>query len=322
MTLVIADEAIELLKRDRSKRAAHFACLRAIPFCMQYETLCDGVDRLDAWRTIALKLHHRLLAQVVFLVLASFSIAPGSIGRIASIDDLNGIWNDVVRSVVSPSATSVDEEYFANAHIVALCTLYAYLPGKYGAQLMSVDPNACVRATRNILEELQKRELAEKTRCLLVGKLVESAVQNVLKNARADAQVQRLRWKKERRRLSKCMHAATLDDTRPEQNGWTKEWHMLPDAMQSMTHEDPKLACENHGSMTRKTSPLLEVEGAIGDTHISGAADECVVCLDAIGSKRKLFTCGHAQCCDDCAHVLRECPLCRTSASILMDVFV
>ena len=314
MTRVMAEDVLELLKRDRSKRAAHFACLRAIPFCMQYETLCDGVDRLDAWRTIALKLHHRLLAQVVFLVLASFSIAPGSIGRIASVDDLNGIWIDVTRSVVSPSATIVDEEYFVNAHVVALCTLYSYLPGKYGARLMSVDPSACVRATRNILEELQKRELAEKTRCLLVGKLVESAVQNVLKNARADARVQRLRWKKERRRLSKslALHAATLDES-----------HTLPDAIQSMTHEDTKPSCEARGSMlTRKSSPLLVAECAIGDARASSAADECVVCMDVIGSKRKLFTCGHAQCCDHCAHVLRECPLCRTPANILMDVFV
>ena len=227
MARLIAEDVLELLKRDRSKRAAHFACLRAIPFCTQYETLRDGVDRLDAWRTIALKLHHGPLAQVVFLVLACFSIDPGSIGKITSVDDLNGTWIDVVRSVVSPSATIVDEGYFANAHIVALCTLYAYLPGKYGAQLMSVDPNACVCATRNILGELQKRELAKKARCLLVGKLVESAVQNVLKQARADARVQRLRCKKERRRLSKRLHAATLD-----------ELHMLPDAMQSMTHED------------------------------------------------------------------------------------
>ena len=154
--------------------------------------------------------------------------------------------------------------------MAALFTLYTYLPEKYRGQLMSVSPREATYTTRHILEELQGVELAEQSKRNVVSKLVESAIRNVIKGAKEHAKVQRLRCKKERRRLAESMQNVSLDD--PEE--------------------------------TFTSTPLTALQGP-EDT--SCAADECVVCLDPIGSKRPLFTCGHARCCSMCAPIVHEC---------------
>ena len=141
MRQAVAEDSLELLKRDRSKRAAHAACLRAAPFCTPTETLQIGVERLDTWLAISVKLNHRPLEQVVVVVLACFLTIET---RVTSIDKLNERWLEITRAVVSPSATSIlDEGYLKNARKVALCVLYKYMPLKYGSPLLKVEPRGC-----------------------------------------------------------------------------------------------------------------------------------------------------------------------------------
>ena len=290
MTTVVAEDVLELLRRDRSNRAAHYACLKAVPFCKESETLQHGVRRLDGWLTISAKLDHRPLNKVVVIVLACFMLE--SVGRVTCAKDLNDAWLDIARSVVSPCATTVDESYLRDARMTALFTLYNYMPRKYRGQLMSVSPREATYTTRHILEELQGVELAEQAKRNVVSKLVESAIRNVIKGAKEHAKVQRLRCKKERRRLAEAMKNVSLDD----------------------------LAEETFTSTEEADSTPLNTLEVPADT--SCAADECVVCLDPIGSKRPLFTCGHARCCSMCAPIVHECPMCRQPVRILMDIFV
>ena len=43
----------------------------------------------------------------------------------------------------------------------------------------------------------------------------------------------------------------------------------------------------------------------------SKAADECAVCLEALGPQRLLFeNCGHARLCESCSLDVEHCPLC------------
>ena len=72
MRQAISEDSLELLKQDRSKRAAHAVCLRAIPFCASSETLQIGVERLGTWLAISVNVNHRHLEQVVVVVLACF----------------------------------------------------------------------------------------------------------------------------------------------------------------------------------------------------------------------------------------------------------
>ena len=288
--MVIAQDLLELLQRDKSKRAAHYACLKATPFCKESETLQHGVRRLDEWLTISAKLDHRPLNKVVVIVLACFMLE--SVGRVTCAKDLNDAWLDIARSVVSPCATTVDESYLRDARMTALFTLYKYLPGTYKVALMSVKPTDATSTTRAILEELQRIEMAEQAKRNVVSKLVESAIRNVIKGAKEHAKVQRLRCKKERRRLAESVQNVSLDDPVKATFTTTEEVDPTP------------LNC-------------LEVPADTGS-----AADECVVCLDPIGSKRPLFTCGHARCCSACAPIVQECPMCRQPVRILMHIFV
>ena len=290
MTRVAAEDVLELLRRDRSNRAAHYACLKATPFCKESETLQDGVERLDAWLRISAELNHRPLNKVVVVVLACFLLE--SAGRVTCVAGLNDAWLDITRSVVSPCATTVPESYLRDARMTALFTLYKYMPETYRGELMSVSPREATCTTRPVLEELQEVELAEQVRRRVVGKLVATAIGNVLKGVREHGRIQRLRSKKERRRLAEAMQNVSLDD----------------------------LAEETFTSTEESDSTPLNTLEVPADT--SSAADECIVCLEPIGSKRPLFTCGHARCCSMCAPIVHECPMCRQPVRILMDIFV
>ena len=298
MTTVVAEGVLELLRRDRSNRAAHYACLKAAPFCKESESLQHGVRRLDAWLTLSVELDHGFLNKVVVVVLACFLLK--SSGRVKSVADLNDTWLDITRSVVSPCATTVHESYLRDARMAALFTLYKYMPEKYGVALMSVEKTNVTCVTRHILDELQGVELAEQARRNVVGKLVACAIRNVIKGVKEHARVQRLRWKKERRRLTKSIDPLPLDDAGP---GGENEGR-------PMTEDAPP-----HASLLAATAIATPVD-------TSSVVDECIVCLDPIGSKRPLFTCGHARCCSLCAPIVHECPMCRQPVRILMDIFV
>jgi hypothetical protein len=288
MANIVAKDVLELLKRDGSKRAAHLACLRAVPFCTESETLKDGIARLGAWFDMSVELNHEPLHQVVVIVLACFVITGSD--RVTYSADLNKRWLETSHDVVTPFAAKVSESYIADAEAVAICALYDSMPEKYGRRLMSTHSTGCNCGVRRVLAERQTVESVEQVRRKLVGKLVGFAIWNVLRGVKDDARCQRLRLKKQRRRLIKL----SLDDST---NGPGTE-HV--DALEIAT--PPPLA--------------LEV------VDRSTGADECLVCFGPIGSKRLLFTCGHARCCLACAPMLPECPMCRQPVSILMEIFV
>ena len=293
-TMVVAEDVLQVLRRDGSKRAAHFACLRAIPFCTKSETLEDGVARLGAWLDVSLKLKHRPLTQVVVIVLACFLV--DTTREVTCITELNQTWLEIARDVVSPCATTVDEHYLVDAHIIARCTLYKFMPQTYGKQLLSIRPRRCGGETRRVLEQLQRTELMAQARCRVVNKLVERAVRNVLKRVSDDARGARLRLKKQRRNLVKSMQDVSLAETAKE----------MP-----MPIEQVDLPLEV------ATAPLAALE--VPDS--SRASDECLVCFESLGSKRPLLTCGHARCCAICTPTLQECPMCQTPVRILMEIF-
>jgi hypothetical protein len=295
-TRVVAEDTLRVLRRDRSKRAAHFACLRAIPFCTKSETLEDGVARLGAWLDIGTKLNHRPLTQVVVLVLACFLV--DNTWRVTCVAELNEMWLKIARDVVSPCAAAVGERYLVHAQIIAHCTLYKFMPQAYGRTLLSTRPKYCSCETRRVLKELQRAELVAQARRRVVSKLVECAVRNVLKRLSDDARGARLRLKKQRRNLVKPMQSMSLD-------GEVKEM-LAPTGQVDLPLEvatPPRTALEAQDSGSR-------------------ASDECLVCFDSIGSKRPLLTCGHARCCAVCAPTLQECPMCQQPVCILMDIFV
>ena len=295
MTL-IAEDILQVLRRDRSKRAAHFACLRAIPFCTKSETLEDGVARLGAWLDISMKLKHRPLTQVVVVVLACFLV--GNTRRVTCVAELNATWLEIARATVSPFAPIVDEQYLVNAHIIARCTLYNFMPQTYGKHLLSIRPRRCGCETRWVLEALQRSELMEQTRRRVVSRLVECAVRNVIKSVSDDARGTRLRLKKQRRNLAKSMQDVSLvDDIAKE--------ILMPTEQVALPLEDT-------------TAPLAALEVS-NSCRVS--AVECLVCFEPLGSKRSLLTCGHARCCAVCTPKLQECPLCQQPVSILMEIF-
>ena len=291
MAQIVANDVLDLLKSDGSKRAAHIACLRAIPFCTESETLKDGVDRLGAWFDMSVELNHEPLHQVVVIVLACFLITGSN--RVTCSADLNKTWLEIARNVVTPFAANVSRSYITDAEAVAICTLYNSMPEKYGRRLMSTHSRGCSWEVQQMLAGRQAVEFVEQTRRKVVGKLMESAIGNVLKRMKDDARCQRLRLKKQRRRLIK---STQLDDST----------------------ENP--ATEQVDSLENATPSILALEGV--DSSSSRGADECLVCFDPLGSKRLLFTCGHARCCLVCAPILPECPMCQQPVSILMEIFV
>jgi hypothetical protein len=291
MARIVANDVLDLLKRDGSKRAAHIACLRAIPFCTESETLKDGVDRLGAWFDMSVELNHKPLHQVVSIVLACFLIVGSN--RVTCGADLNKRWLEIARNVVTPFATKISKSYITDVGAVAICTLYNSMPEKYGRRLMSTNSRGCSCEVQQMLAGRQSVEFVEQTRRKVVGKLMESAIGNVLKRMKDDARCQRLRLKKQRRRLIK---STQLDDST----------------------ENP--ATEQVDSLENATPSILALEGV--DSSSSRGADECLVCFDPLGSKRLLFTCGHARCCLVCAPMLPECPMCQQPVSILMEIFV
>ena len=298
MAQTVAKDVLELLKRDGSKRAAHFACLRAIPFCRESETLEDGVERLAAWFDMSVELKHQPLHQVIIIVLACFLVTGSN--RVTCGADLNERWLETAYDVVAPFAAKVNERYIADAEAVAICTLYNSMPEKYGEKLLSTHSRGCSCAARRMLTEHQTVVSVEQVRRKLVSKLVESAMKNVLKGVKDDARCQRLRLKKQRRKLVKSMQSVSLVGQSP--------------------------VCDEHVTSmhTESNLPLERVKLSIsvGRGETSSAADECIVCLEPIGSKRALFTCGHARCCGECAATVHECPMCRQPVSILMEIFV
>ena len=293
---VIAEDILQVLRRDRSRRAAHFACLRAIPFCTTSETLEDGVARLGAWLDVSLKLNHRPLTRVVVIVLACFLV--DNTQRVTCVSKLNETWLEIARDVVSPCATTIGEQYLVDAQIIARCTLYKFMPQTYGKQLLSMRPKSCSCETRWALEELQHAELMAQARRRVVSKLVECAVRNVLKRVSDDSRGARLRLKKQRRNLVKSMQHVSLADTANE----------MP-----MQTEQVDLPLE-----VARTAPLATLLEA---PDSSRASDECLVCFESLGSKRPLLTCGHARCCAVCTPKLQECPMCQKSVRILMEIF-
>ena len=293
-TRAVAEDVLQVLRRDGSKRAAHFACLRAIPLCTESETLEDGVARLGAWLDISTTLKHRPLNKVVVIVLACFLV--DNTQRVTCVSQLNETWIEIVRDVVSPCATTVGEQYLLDAQIIARCTLYKFMPETYGKQLLSIRPKGCSCETRWALEDFQRTELMAQARRRVVSKLVECAVRNVLKRVSDDARGARLRLKKQRRNLVKSMQDVSLAQTAKE----------MP-----MPIEQVDLPLEV------ATEPVAAREAP----DSSRASDECLVCFESLGSKRPLLTCGHARCCAVCTPKLQECPMCQTPVRILMEIF-
>ena len=294
MAQATAKNSVTVLSRDRSKRAAYAACLRAVPFCTSTETLQVGVERLDKWLRRSVALSHSEISQVVVVVLACFQLSSCSVNN---VDELNDTWIKIVREILSPQGKLADEKYLLHARMLALCTLYFYIPWNYAGVLVtsrfacSCD---CPCEIKLLIESLQRSELAERARETVVGKLVRKAVRNVLDRAREEAKVQQRRAKKTQRKRTQSTGLVFMEERRAECERQVEVNTPVRASAPSCTPSDP----------------------------VAVAADECVVCLDALGSKRPLFTCGHARCCAMCAALVRDCPMCRLPAQLIMEIYV
>lgn len=307
--------ALELLAGDRSKRSAQAACLRASPFCSESKSLQDGVERLDAWLTMSCELNCVHLNQVVVSVLACFSPLVEAPHRIRCVRDLNEAWIQVTGDILGPLARKVDERHLLDGRLVALCTLCEYLPERHGEQLTKVSTTGSAKATRSLVEEVRSRLLAERARRRIVGKLVEAAVNNVLRRVREDAVVQQRRSKKLRRRLTRL--SIGLDSTPAS---------LSPPSPTPHTPRSPRSPPTPPSPQTPHSPPPPVIVPATPSQHHaqheSTRSNECVVCFDELAPKRPLLTCGHARCCSLCAYTLQECPLCRKAVSVIMEIFV
>lgn len=298
-----SDTTLDLSKHDHSRGAAHAACLRATPFCSENESLADGVQRLGAWLTASLELKQNYLNQVIVVVLASFWV--GGTGRIASVRDLNDAWVQITRDVFGPLPPKLEKSYLLNARMIALCTLCKYMPERYGERLVNVRTAGIARDTRVLVNEIRSQVLAEWTMRRVVGKLVETAVSNVLRGAREEAVLQHRRSKKLRRRLARVsIGVAGVLQRAP--SPVPPSIPPTPPSPQAL----PTLAIVTAPPMQR------------GSTTCNTAAHECVVCLGELSSKRPLLACGHARYCSTCAYSLHECPLCRKAVGVVMEIFV
>ena len=128
----------------------------------------------------------------------------------------------------------------------------------------------------------------------MVGKLVKEAVCNVLSKAREEAKVQQRRAKKTRRKRTQSTELVLVEERCTE--------------------------CEKQADVN--TPVRASAPSCTSSDPVAVAADECVVCLDALGSKRPLFTCGHARCCAVCAALVWDCPMCRLPAQVIMEIYV
>ena len=294
MERATAKDSFVLLSHGRSKRAAHAACLRAIPFCTAIETLQVGVARLDEWLRMSVALNQSEINQVVVVVLACFQLSSCSVNN---VDELNDTWLEIVRALLSPQGGPADEKYLLHARILALCTLYTYMPSKYAHVLLTSHlacSCSCSCETRWLVASLRQSELAERARCTVVGELVKKVVCNVLNRAREETKVQQRRAKKTRRKRMQSTEFVLIEECCTECEKEVDASAPAGASAPSCTPSDPVLV----------------------------AADECVVCLEALGSKRPLFTCGHARCCTECSAIVRDCPMCRLQVQVLMQIYV
>ena len=173
-----------------------------------------------------------------------------------------------------------------------MCVLYKYMPLKYGSQLLKVGPRGCTCSTREVLEGLQRAELARRARLRVVSQLVTSAIQGVLNRVREETKVKQRRAKKMRR---KRMQSSEL-------------------------MEEQFVECEKH--LAYCASVGVCTPSCTSNDPVGVAADECTVCLETLGSKRPLFTCGHARCCSACAAIVHDCPMCRSPLQVMMEIYV
>ena len=296
MVRAIPKDSLALLCRDRSKRAAHGVCLRAVPFCASTETLQVGVERLNEWLRMSVALNHSKVNQVVVVVLACFQLECCSV---KNVDELNETWLGIVREILSPHGKPADEEYLLHARMLALFTLYTYIPWDYADVLLTSRFTCSCGSpceTKCRMESLQRSELAERAREKVVGALVKKAIRNVLNMTREETKVQQRRAKKKTRR--KRIQATEV-----------------------VLIEERCAECEKHEDASALVLGASAPSCAPSDP-VAIAADECVVCLESLGSKRPLFTCGHARCCASCAAAVQDCPMCRLQVKVLMEIYV
>ena len=294
MVRVTAKDILPWLTLDRSKRAAHAACLRAVPFCTSTETLQIGVERLDEWFRLSVALDHTEINQVVVIVLACFHLSSCNVNN---VEELNDAWLEIVREILSPRGKPADEKYFVHTRMLALCTLYLYIPRNYADVLVTSSLTCscdCPCETKCRIESLKQSELAERARETVVGKLVKEAMRNVLSRAREEAKVHQRRAKKTRRKRTQSTELVLMEERCTEGEKQADVNTPVRASAPSCTSSDP----------------------------VAVAADECIVCLDALSSKRPLFTCGHARCCTACAAIVNNCPLCRLPVEVIMEIYV
>jgi hypothetical protein len=182
----IPADVLARLKIDDSKRSAHFACLKAMPFCADDEPILEGVRRLGVWFRTACEIRHRWLERVVVLVLASI-YAENTVTFIGK--DLDQVWRDVTRMVVSPRAEPLCEHYLTNARAVAFCVLFDWFPAEYRDLAVSLRASQYAPPISQVIDFLQERERTDRMRQKVVSNLVSSAITNVLKSTRDAAKV-------------------------------------------------------------------------------------------------------------------------------------
>jgi hypothetical protein len=289
--------ALSYLLDGRSKRAVHVICLRLAPFCKAHETLWDGVKRLETMLRISTDANCQHLVVVTTLVLVCFMVDNSTNMRIDTSADLNKCWLGILPDVVGPHARTMDAPYWADAQKLAICVLYTYFPCRYGEKLMRLKTHGSLPSVHGIVVGIQAGIRAEQARRKVVGSVVAAALSNVLHEAR----LRKRRDKKKRRKLectspmpSTSSGYASLEVSTDMQAGEAEPTSECQVALSTLTVKD--------GNST--------------------ATEECVVCFALLGSKRPLFTCGHALCCAVCSMEMEVCPMCRQSVSIVMEIFV
>ena len=151
---------------------------------------------------------------------------------------------------------------------------------------MRLQTDGSLPGVRGFIMWRQAIERGEQTRRRVIRNVVTAALCNVLNTARLRQRAN----KKKQRKLRTPRHQCTMELGVGEAEQTSECQVALP-----------TLAVQDSGS---------------------AATEECVVCFALLGSKRSLFTCGHAVCCAVCSVEMEVCPMCRQSVSIVMSIFV
>ena len=263
---------------DQQLQRAYAMCMKMSPICGDDGPLVRGINKLSALLDTA---SCERLAQVPLVCLAWLQTTgfPHFGTNRMQTDALNDMFLNVAHSVLAPDAPPLDAAYIRNSKTMTICTLVEYLPERYGRLIFRVSSTGCYPRMDELVAQRQEHERG-RVRKKVVSKCVLNCIRNVLEHARVEVRMVQRKPKAQRRKLDESMTHLSIDDKK------TDSTHPTADAPDSPSDASrPPIA--------------------------SKAADECAVCLEALGPQRLLFeNCGHARLCESCLLDVEHCPLC------------